>query len=84
MPILRPALAVAALSIAAACAVATPVPAPMPAASSAAGAPLAAASAACPDRKRIPPTPGRATSKSRHVVMDGDPCADPHSAPGQR
>jgi hypothetical protein len=59
---------------------ATP-PAPAePARAAAASAPASAASAACPARS----APTRITSKARHTIDDGDPCADPHSPPVRR
>jgi len=45
-----------------------------------ASAPVSAASAACPARS----APTRITSKARHTIDDGDPCADPHSPPVRR
>ena len=71
-----------ALSVPPLMAAAAPMPsreAPAPAASG----PAAAASAACPARP-APSLVHRATSKARHTVDDGDPCADPHSPPVRR
>jgi len=50
----------------------------------AASGPAAAASAACPGRSAPSLADRRATSKARHTVEDGDPCADPHSPPARR
>jgi len=47
----------------------------------AASGPAAAAPAACPARSAPSLADRRATSKARHTVDDGDPCADPHSPP---
>jgi hypothetical protein len=68
-------------------------PAPRPAASAAAAMPAsqaaasgaaAAASVACPGRSAPSLVTHRITSKARHTVDDGDPCADPHSPPVRR
>jgi hypothetical protein len=56
-------------------------PASTEAARPAASGPAAAASAACPGRSAPSLADRRATSKARHTVDDGDPCADPHSPP---
>jgi len=44
----------------------------------AASRPALAASAACPGRSAPSLADRRVTSKARHTVDDGDPCADPH------
>jgi len=54
-------------------------PASAQASRAAASGPAAAASAACPGRSAPSLADHRATSKARHTVDDGDPCADPHS-----
>jgi len=50
----------------------------------AASAPALAASAGCPGRSAPSLADHRATSKARHTVDDGDPCADPHGPPVRR
>ena len=64
-------------------AVATSASAPSNAASGAASGPQFA-QAGCPAHAASASLSNKRTSKARHTIMDGDPCADPHSAPGER
>jgi hypothetical protein len=75
---LKTSLLALALSLPPLMAAAAPTASPGPS-RPAASSPAAAASAACPARSAPSLADRRATSKARHTVDDGDPCADPHS-----
>ena len=85
---MKPLIVLPCLALVAAFGSASSAPAHGPVPASAAGVatphPASAASAACPARAASAAVFRRNTSKVRHTVDDGDPCADPHSPPGDR